>query len=80
MRSPDAGIALPVFDTRASTTTLCADEMLAPGAIAIESSSTKSRGNSRTVVRSTASGIRGPLTARAKMNTVSVGAAFAESA
>ena len=50
------------------------------GAIAIESSSANSSGRSFTCLRRIASGIGGPLAARAKTNTVSVGATFAASA
>jgi len=49
------------------------------GAIAIESSSVNSSGRSRTCLRSTARGMGGPPSARAKMNTVCVGAARAAS-
>src|SRR5207247_706161 len=50
-------------------------ESLAPPAIPVESSKVNSFGSSLTVTRWMASGMRGPSTARAKMNTVSPGAA-----
>src|SRR5205823_13605391 len=75
-RSPGWAIAVPLFDTRAATTTFGKAESFIAGVIAIESSSWKRYGRSRTRVRATASGIGGPSTARAKTNTVSSGAAF----
>ena len=45
--------------------------------MASASSSVNSKGRSDTCLRSTASGIRGPFTARARMNSVSPGEALA---
>ena len=72
-RSPLAGAALPLAETRASTTTSRAFEIVAPGAIAIESSSANSNGSSRAVRRRIASGIREPCAARAYTNSVASG-------
>ena len=73
-RSPGDGVALPDFEMRASMTTSLAPDSRALGLIAIESSSVKSCGSGLAVVRITASGMRGPFTARAKMNSVSLAA------
>src|SRR5207302_8027871 len=75
-RSPGCGVALPDLEMRAPTTTRGKPDSFNPGAIAIESSSEKATGRSRTCLRSTASGIGGPSAARAKMNTASSGEVF----
>ena len=59
---------------RAPTVSCCALEIVMPGAIAMLSSSLKASGRSATLARSTASGMRPPLAARANTNTVSPGA------
>ena len=58
-------MALPLFEMRASTTIEGADESVAPEAMLMLSSSEKFLGNSLAGIRSTASGMRGPLAARA---------------
>src|SRR5260221_11830424 len=78
-RSPDCGAAFPDFDTRASTTTVLAREIVMFGAIAIASVSANDFGNSEAAPRMTASGMRPPSGSRAKMNRVSPGAIFAAS-
>src|SRR3982075_382918 len=79
-RSPGCGNALPLLEIRASTMTLGAAESLTPGAMLMLSSSEKSRGSSLAGMRSTASGIRCPSAARAKMKTVSLSATLDASA
>src|SRR6266849_4488329 len=64
---------------RASTMTAAAPESFAPGAMPMLSSSVNSFGRSFAAMRSTARGTRGPSTARAKMNTVSVSATLVAS-
>src|SRR5262249_45733071 len=76
-RSPLCDVALPDFETRATTTTDGNFESAKLGAIAIVSSSVNESGRPFTCLRRIASGIFGPSVARAKTKTVSVGAAFA---
>ena len=79
-KSPGCGSALPLLEIRASTMTAAAPESFAPGAMPMLSSSVNSFGRSFAAMRSTARGTRGPSTARAKMNTVSVSATLVASA
>src|SRR5258706_11900817 len=65
---------------RAPMITLFCCDSVSPGIIDCESSRLKSIGRSRTCLRIIASGMRGPLGARAKMNTVSSGDAWLLSA
>ena len=67
-------MALPLLDMRAVTITLGKPDSFICGAIAWLSSSAKRNGRSFTCLRTTASGMRGPSTARATTNTVSCGA------
>src|SRR5688500_4921565 len=76
-RSPGCGVGLPLFETRAPTITRSWPESFAAGVIAMESSSMTVAGSSRTCLRTTASGMRGPSTGRANMKTESAGDAFA---
>src|SRR5579862_1049445 len=73
-RSPGDGVALPLFEMRACTMIPFAADNRAAGVIAIESSRRNSRGSSLAFARTTASGMRGPFAARAKMNSVSFAA------
>ena len=77
LRSPALGTACPLLLTRALTTTWGNSDSLAPGDMAMLSSSTKSTGRSLTCLRTMASGMREPSAGRAKMNTASVGATAA---
>src|SRR3989442_8949223 len=61
---------------RAPTTTRGKPDSFNPGAIAIESSSEKATGRSRTCLRSTASGIGGPPAGRAEKKTPASGGGF----
>src|SRR5712691_2603443 len=79
-RSPGRGVALEDFEMRAPTTSRVKFDTFISGAMAIESSSLNVAGNSRAALRIIASGMRGPSAARAKMNTVSVGATLSASA
>ena len=76
-RSPLTGMALPVLDTRAPTVTWSNFDSTICGVMAMESSRVTVAGRSLTCVRTIASGMRGPWAARAKINTVSSGAAVA---
>src|SRR6185369_17733786 len=78
-RSPGCGNAVPLLLTRAPIVTCVALESLAAGDIAMLSSRVNVSGRSRTVFRSTASGIRPPV-GRANTKTASSGAACAASA
>ena len=75
-RSPFCGAGLPDLDTRATTTTLSNADSFIVGLIALESSRENCTGNSRTVLRMMASGMRGPEVALAYIKTVSSGFAF----
>ncbi|MNE39428.1 hypothetical protein D3C80_1333830 [compost metagenome] len=66
-------VALPARDTRATSCTCGKLDNLSCGIIASASLSATSLGRSATFRRLTASGIGGPLTARAKTNTESSG-------
>src|SRR5690606_1068951 len=79
-RSPGCATGLPLFETRAPTPTRVSPESFAAGVIAMLSSSRNSAGRSRTRRRVTARGRRDPAAARAKMKTVSSGAARPASA
>src|SRR6185437_12517187 len=78
-RSPGCGMALPEREMRASMRTDSALESLRPGDIACESSSVKRIGSSRADARTTASGMRGPCSARANTKIVADGSTRAAS-
>ena len=71
--SPLWGRALPDLEIRALTCTWSKADNRAAGIMAMESSSVTVNGRSRAVLRTTARGMGGPFTARAKMNRVSSG-------
>ena len=73
-------MAWPDFDIRAPSVTWGKRDSTMAGDMAMESSSVTLTGRSLTFLRAIASGMRGPLTARAKINTVSSGAALSASA
>src|SRR5258705_2689276 len=75
-RSPGCGVAFPERETRASMRSAGAPEILLVGVMAMLSSSLKRFGSSRAGTRSTASGMRPPPSARAKMKRVSAPATF----
>ena len=78
-RSPLCGMAWPLREMRAPTTTGLKAESLVAGDIAIESSSLKLKGPGPAPWRWMASGMRGPCAARAKTNKVSPGCTRAAS-
>src|SRR6185436_12221618 len=70
-RAPGLACGVPLRVMRASTRTAAALESFASGDIAMVSSSANFMGRSRTEVRITASGMRAPPSACAKMKRVS---------